>query len=908
MAIQAIEKKWQKKWEEAKAFETEPSKKKKYYMMFAYPTASGNLHVGHARSYSIPDIIARYKRMQGFNVFFPLGFHATGGDCQKICDKIAKDPSSGEAYGIPKAEGKTLKTAIDVERYLEKSMINSFKTIGLSLDYRPAVSTIDPQYGKFIEWQFKKLKELGHLTQRAYRLAWCPKDNGPVSLDPAESDISEWKGAQIKDYTIIKFKSNGLVFPAATMRPETIFGVTNIWVNPNDKYVKAKVDNEEWVISEKAVDKLKYLGKEVNVLSTMRGKDFLGMKVFNPMTELNVPVMYGEFVSTDEATGIVMSVPAHDPFDYMYMIRADPHAKPIKVVDLPGFGNSPAGELIEKYHIHDTTDPRIEEVKNELYKMENEAKMHTTAGKFAGMPVKEAKRAIADWLFKGGNADYIYELSVKPIYCRCGEEIIIKAVKDQWFIDYGDPKWKEQAKRCAAEMNLYPPEYKNELPGIIDWLEARPCVRRKGLGTKFPFHPEWVIEALSDSTIYMAFFIVSKHFNAGKIKLEELDDKFFDYVFYGKGLPRTPAWKKVRDEFMYWYPLDLNCGGKEHKSVHFPFFIFTHAAIFPKMHWPKGVFVNWHVIAYGKKLSKSKGNVVFWKDAIEKYGADAVRLYMAHGSNQWSDFDWKNEECEIYSKHVDAFYKMFEELLSKKSTTKSAMDKWMHSRLNHIIEEATQAMESMEIKKAVDKMFFGVMNDLSWYMKRNDRYNIEDVLEAWVKMLLPFMPHAAEELWNRLGNNKSVMLEKWPAYSAKAINLKVEAGEEIVRKTMTDIEHIKMLSKIAKPMKISIFISNLWKYEVYDLVLKGKTMKDIMKIKKYQKLGNVVPGYINKLLKRMPLDELFLTEGNEHSHLSEAKGFFEKTYGCKIEILGGGKANHPKADAAEPGKPGILVE
>ena len=908
MKMGAIEKKWQKSWKDSKLFEAEPSKKKKYYMLFAYPTASGNLHVGHARSYSIPDMIARFRRMQGYNVFFPLGFHATGGDCQKICDKIQKDPKAGLKYGISEKDAKKMKTALDVERYLENSMIKSFESIGLSLDYRAAVSTIDPQYSKFIQWQFKKLKDLGYLIQRDHRLAWCPNCDGPVSLDPAEADISDWNGAQIKDFTIIKFKAGDTIFPAATMRPETVFGVTNVWVNPKGKYVKVVVDGEKWVIAEEAVKKLENLGKTVHIHEHVTGQEFLGTKVTNPATEKDVPIIFGDFVATSEATGIVMSVPAHDPHDFIHLSRADPKAKPIKVVEIPGFGDAPAGEMLEKMKVHDLKDPKIEDVKKELYKLEFLGKMADNTGKFKGMSVKHAKKAITDWLLEKREADYIYELSVKPVFCRCGGEIIIKAVKNQWFIDYGNLDWKQKVKEYVIDMNMYPPEYGNELPGIIDWLEARPCVRKKGLGTKFPFDDRWVIEAISDSTIYMAFYIVSKYFNQGKIKMVDLNDKFFDYIMLGKGKAQNKIWQKIRKEFMYWYPLDLNCGGKEHKSVHFPFFIYNHVGIFPKKYWPRGVFLNWHLIVHGSKMSRSKGNVVFWKDAIKKYGADAVRLYIAHGSNQWVDFDWKNDEAEVYSNHVKSFYSMTKDLVKRSGKTKTTMDKWIKSRMNRIIKDATEHMDKYEIRKAVDKIFFSTMSDISWYIKRSQKYNVKDVLSDWVKMTAPFMPHTSEEIWNLMGNKKSIVNEKWPKYKKSAINDKIEAGEDMIRQIMTDIEHIKKLAKITKPKKISIFISPKWKYEVYEKTLKGKSMKAVMSEKKYQKIGKQVTPYFNRITKKMPLDKLTFKASDEFKIINEAKDFFKKNYNCKIEVFGSGKSKHAKGDSADPGKPGILVE
>ena len=905
MSFEDIENKWQKKWEEDKIFEAEPSKKNKFFMVFAYPTVSGTLHVGHARSYVLPDIISRFQRMRGFNVFFPLGFHATGVHCQTILTDVSKDLKNAEKYGIEPKDAVKFKNPLDVEKYLEKNMIKAFKKIGLSLDYRPVVSTIDPQYNKFIQWQFKKLRNAGYLIQKDYRLAWCPDCNSPVSLDPAEMDIKEWKGAQIKDYIIIKFRLGDVVLPAATLRPETVFGVTNVWINPNERYVRAKVDNEKWIISEKAVKKLKQYDKKVEVEEELAGQELLKTKVVNPANNKEVPVLPGEFVDVNEATGIVMSVPSHDPFDYIYLKKIAPEIKPIQVVETKGFGAIPAEQLLEKYNVKYPSDPRIEEITNELYKIEFGGKMLSSIPKFGGMEVSKAKKEVEKWLKENGNADMVFELSVKPIYCRCGAEIIVKLVRGQWFIDYGNLKWKEISKQCLEKMNLYPPQYKKELPGIIDWLAERPCVRKRGLGTKFPFEDGWIVEALSDSTIYMAFYIVSKYFNEGKMKLEDLTDEFFDYVYLGKGKAKKKVWEEVRKEFLYWYPLDINSGGKEHKAAHFPLFIMNHVAVFPKNLWPKGIFVNWHLISYGKKLSKHLGNVVFWNEAIKLYGADTLRLYMSHGANQWEDFDWKNEECEVYKKHLEVFTKLIREIIkSKPKKEKEHIDKWFESRINRVIEETTSSMEKNEIKKAVNAAFFSILNDINWYKKRTEKYNPEFV-SRWLRILTPFMPHICEELWYESGNKNSILIEEWPAVNAEAISMKAEAGEELIRNLLKDVAEVKRLSKIEVPEKITIFVAPGWKHEVFDAVLQGKDLKDI--IKNYKGKEKEISDYYKRLQKRRPLEENFL-KGHELKHLKESKEFLEKELKCKIEIVSAENVDHPKALIAEPEKPGILIE
>jgi leucyl-tRNA synthetase len=334
-------------------------------------------------------------------------------------------------------------------------------------------------------------------------------------------------------------------------------------------------------------------------------------------------------------------------------------------------------------------------------------------------------------------------------------------------------------------------------------------------------------------------------------------------------------------------------------------FIFNHVAIFPKNLWPQGIFVNWHLISYGKKLSKHLGNVVFWNDAIKLYGADTLRLYMTHGANQWEDFDWKNEECEVYKKHLETFSKVIKEIIkSKPKKEKELIDKWIESRINRVIEEATNAMDRNEIKKAINSAFFSIMNDISYYKKRTEKYN-PDIASRWLRLLAPFIPHLCEEFWHELGNKSSVVSEEWPEVDTKAINMRIEAGEELISRILKDVVEIKRLSNIDKPKKITIFVAPGWKHAVFDAALEGKELKEI--IKNYKGIEKEVSGYYARLQKRKPLEEKFL-KGHELKHLEESKDFLEEELNCKIEIIAAEKSNHPKAMVAEPEKPGILIE
>ena len=797
-----IEAKWQKEWENGDLFNTSISEKPKFYLVFAYPTVSGTLHIGHARSYSIPDIIARYKRIKGFNVFFPLGFHATGVDCAKIYEECKADPAKGaKKYGLEESAAKTFGSPLDVDKYLEKRIISALKRLGLSIDSSTAVSTIEPHYNKFIQWQYRRLNDLGYLKQGDYVLPYCNECQQVISIDAAQAEIAEGAEADVKEYEVLKFKDeSGNVYPIATLRPETVFGVTNLWVNPESDYVEASVNSETWIISKHAVEKFKNLGKNVEVKKTLKGSELKDREISNPANGSKVKIIPATFVDASEATGVVMSVPAHDPYDYRHYkeaTNADDSTIPF-VVDMQMNG-IPSAIILAK-HKGDA-----EAAVKELYKLEYRGTIKKEIPVIGGLPTAKAKDAIIAHLSEKGLTDKIYEFTVKEVKDRFGHPVIIKSIGGQWFVNYADQKWKDLAKECIEQMNTYPPEYKKELPGIIDWLRGRPLIRKRGLGTEFPFAKGWVIEALSDSTIYMAFYVVSKAVNTGKIKVDEIDDAFFDYIYHGKEgtlkCSREVA-DEIRKDFEYFYPLDLNFGGKEHKTVHFPFSIFHHAALFEKRFWPRGVFVNWHLIVEGEKMSKSKGNVVFWDDAIEKYGADAIRFYEAHGTNQWNDFDWKNAEMERYATHLENIKRMLDEIISEKESGLE-INKWGEAMFAKRLKAIESEFERYEIRNAASLAFFEIRNDLQWLKSRGGTPS-KKLIADWLKVLSPFIPHMAEEYWHKLGNSTFITTESWP--EAREIDEKVLKAEDEVRTLVDDLNN---LMRIVKEKKTKLYVYSM---------------------------------------------------------------------------------------------------
>ncbi|HEC96430.1 MAG TPA: leucine--tRNA ligase, partial [Euryarchaeota archaeon] len=276
-----IERKWQKRWEESRIFQSDPKEgKKKFFIIFAYPGISGYLHVGHMRGYTYADVIARYKRMQGYNVLFPAGFHASGLPSVGFAKKIERGDQATigmlKANGVPDHIIQKLKDPIEVVNFFKDVYIDEWKRFGFSIDFRYTLCSIDPGYKKFIQWQFKKLYERNLLVKKHHFAPYCP-NCGPVAVDPSETDISKGGNAEILDFVVIKFRDyeeNDLIFPAATLRPETIFGVTNMWINPDVEYLIVKFGDERWILSEEAVIKLKYqLGEKLEIEDRILGSD-----------------------------------------------------------------------------------------------------------------------------------------------------------------------------------------------------------------------------------------------------------------------------------------------------------------------------------------------------------------------------------------------------------------------------------------------------------------------------------------------------------------------------------------------------------------------------------------------------------------------------------------------------------
>ncbi|HXV45954.1 MAG TPA: leucine--tRNA ligase [Nitrososphaera sp.] len=858
----SIESKWIKRWEEQKTFHADPDGRKKYFVTVAYPYPNSPQHIGHGRTYTLADAHARYMRMKGYNVLFPMGFHYTGTPILGMSRRVAAGDSElmDTFHKIYKLSDDVISTFVEpvkIASYFHNEIKAGMKEMGYSIDWRREFTTIDRMYSKFISWQFRMLRKKGLIVQGSHPVGWCPRDQNPVSQHDTMGDVEP----DFNEYTVIKFRSGDSILPAATLRPETLFGVTNMWVNPGIDYVQARVDGEKWIVSKEAARKLEFLNHKVEVIKEVKGTEIIGQSATNPVNNSEVPIYPATFVEADSGTGIVMSVPAHAPYDYQALedlkndkktqkefgISVD--ADPIIIIESEGYTGVPAGEAIKQVGATGQNDSKLEKATSDLYSHEfYKGRMLGNTGRFAGMTVAVAKNEVKQEVMESGTAGTMYELVNKPVRCRCGAECVVKLLSDQWFLNYSDKEWKGQVHDCANNMDIVPQDIRQEFDYVIDWLRERACARKSGLGTKLPWDQEWIIESLSDSVIYMAYYIIAKYVNSKALCDDGITDAFFDYVFLGIGSADQIAKEcgvdaftveQIRQEFSYFYPVDSRHSGRDLVPNHLTFFIFNHVAIFEKEKWPQQIVVNGSVLMEGKKMSKSLGNIIPLRAAVKEHGADTIRLAMLVSAEILQDADFSFDTVRGIRSKLLGILEMAGKY-GKPDACAEQEDRWLDSRLQRAVAETAASMDKLRVREAIHNILYSLEQDLQWYQKRAAAKGRDDTagtlaefLDVQVRMLAPFAPFTAEEAWERMGNRQSVTAAGWPAIRENRIDPVAEESEFLISSLLADLQNIVKVTKIA-PAKIAIYTSADWKVQVYKSILAniltGKTnFGEIMK-------------------------------------------------------------------------------
>ncbi|THH28181.1 hypothetical protein EUX98_g6001 [Antrodiella citrinella] len=759
-----------------------------------------------------------------------------------------------ESMGVPRAE---IKKFADPYYWVEffppicKSDNNAF---GSRIDWRRSFITTDanPYYDSFVRWQANTLYSLGKIKFGERYTIYSPKDGQPCM----DHDRSEGEALGPQEYTVIKMavvewspaakaEIEGKVggrkvhLVAATLRPETMYGQTNCFVGPALKYgVFAVNDQEAYVCTYRAARNMAYQGAikpqgHVNQLVEIDGAKIVGTKINAPFA-LNpeVYVLPMETVLATKGTGVVTSVPSDSPDDYATLmdLRKKPEyykiepswasIDPVPVISTPAYGDMTAPALVQKLKIQSAKDAKqLAEAKEIAYK-EGFYNGTMLVGEYKGEFVQDAKAKVRDSMVKQGLA-IPYAEPEGLVISRSSDECVV-ALMDQWYLDYGEASWKATTEKLLAKANTYNSETRNGFEAVLNWLNKWACARTYGLGTKLPWDHTFLVESLSDSTIYMSYYTVAHFLQGGVINgsqtgplgitPDQMTDEVWNYIFRDGPWPAdaTVPQDKVdimKREFEYFYPFDIRSSGKDLIPNHLTFCIYVHAALFPEEKWPLSIRTNGHLMLNGQKMSKSKGNTLTMRESIEKFGADATRLSLADAGDGIEDanFDEKTANANILRLHtlVSWCEEMIKDDSKLRTGDKNYHDRVFEEEVNDLVNITKGHYENTNYKDALKYAFYELQSTRDWYREvTSDVAMHRDLVQHWIRtaalLVLPIAPHFSEHVWTLLGSPTSVQHARWPV-TPPADRVIIDAGTYMreTTKTMRDAE-LSLLKKLTK--------------------------------------------------------------------------------------------------------------
>lgn len=800
-----IEKKWQTKWEKENTFKVvEDKDREKYYVLEMFPYPSGKLHMGHVRNYSIGDVLARFKKMKGYDVLHPMGW---------------------DSFGLP-AENAAIKNNVEPSVWTWNNideMRKQLKELGLSYDWGREVATCHPDYYKWMQWIFIQFYKKGLAYKKENPVNWCPScqtvlANEQVVDDKCErcgsvvgkKELSQWY-FKITDYAErlldnlddlpgwpnkvklmqknwigkstgaeVTFEIDGYDkgLDIFTTRPDTLYGVTYMVLAPEHPFLKDLVAGSQYEDAVMAyIDKVQHMS-DIERTSTTKEKtgEFTGRYCINPLTGKKVPIFISDYVLMDYGTGAIMAVPSHDQRDFDFA----------KAFDL---------EIIP------VVDPENDEIDlNDLKEaFEAEGKL-INSGKFDGMNNKEAIVKITDYLQEQG----------------IGKKTINYKLRD-WLISrqryWGTPIPMIHCDSCG-----WVPEKEENLPVMLPT-----DVEFTGKGES----PLATSKTFRDTVCPVC----------GKPAKRELDtmDTFLDsswyFLRYCDARNTQEAFSKEKTD--YWMSVDQYIGGVEHAILHLMYARFFQMALYDlgyvSQEEPfKNLLTQGMVIKDGAKMSKSIGNVVSPAEIIEKYGADTARLFILFAAPPERELDWSDKGVEGSFRFINRVYRMVYEFSEKYADIPdnyeilSEADKSMAYWMNYAIKKVSDDIgERFNFNTAISTIM-EMVNEM--YRYKEGTVN-EGLFAAAVKnliiMMAPFVPHVAEEMWEHLGYGGSVHEQQWPEYDEKAlvkdtveivvqingkikekINIAGDSSKEEMEKIAVENDNIKALTEGKNIVKI----------------------------------------------------------------------------------------------------------
>lgn len=738
------------------------------------------------------------------------------------------------------------------------------KAFGLGVDWRRSFITTDvnPFYDSFVRWHLQSLKNKGKVEKATRYAIYSPFDGQPC----ADHDRASGEGVQPQDYTLIKMEVQApftgklealagkkVFLAAATLRPETMYGQTNAWVLPDGQYGAYEIDETEvFILTYRAALNLAYqrksrVSEKPTCLVTLTGRDLIGLPLSSPLTSnstiYTLPMLT---VLTDKGTGIVTCVPSDSPDDFMAMkdLKSKPALRQkfnvkdewvmpfeiIPVINIPGFGDVAAEKVCTDLKIQSQNDKeKLAEAKRQTY-LKGFTDGVMLVGEHKGMKVSDAKPLIRKKLELEGLA-IPYSEPEKKVMSRSGDECVV-ALTDQWYLLYGEEEWKTLSEECLKGMELYNDETRHGFEHTLGWLNQWACSRSFGLGTRVPWDPQFLIESLSDSTIYMAFYTVAHLLQGGDmygktigaVQPEDMTHAVWDYVFQEGPMPETKIpgelLQKMRTEFEYWYPFDLRVSGKDLIQNHLTFCIYNHTAMFPKEKWPLGFRTNGHLLLNSEKMSKSTGNFLTILSSIEVFSADATRFALADAGDAMDDANFVFETANSAILRLTKEIAWMEQVIRagsmepvsggeadalRSGPTTSFADRVFENEINIAIEETQKNYDNYMFRDALKTGFYdlqaardeyrlacgaaGMHKDLLWRF-----------MDVQTRLITPFCPHYAEHVWTELLKKEGYAVTAgWPAVS-KPRDLILQRANTYLQEVIKTLRNV--LQKQSAPKKV----------------------------------------------------------------------------------------------------------
>lgn len=808
-----IDRKWQKRWEESKlySFNRDNVDKKLYCLeMFSYPSGS-KLHVGHWYNYGLTDSWARLKRLQGYEVFEPMGF---------------------DAFGLP-AENYAIKTGVhpqDSTMENIKTMEVQLKQMGAMFDWDYQIITCNPDYYKWTQWLFIKLYEKGLAYRKQAPVNWCPKCSTVLANEQVIDGICErcdsevtkknltqwffkiteyaeellekldgmdwpektklmqknWIGKSVGSQLTFKIKDCTEKFEVFTTRPDTLFGVTYVVLAPENPLVE-KLTLPQYQHSVTQYQERTKKLNEIDRLSSTNEKTgvFTGSYAINPVNGREIPIWIGDYVLATYGTGAVMAVPGHDVRDFEFATK---YQLPIERV-IKGYGDEDSLPY---------TGPGI----------------LVNSGQFNDLDWQEGKKQIVEYLNQK----------------KLGENKVNYRLRD-WLVSrqryWGAPIPIVYCETCGIV-----PVPQDQLPVVL------------------PYDVDFTPDGKSPLAKHEGFINTTCP-TCGKPAKRETDtlDTFVDSSWYYLRYPDNKNNKEPFDK--EWLkkmgPVDKYVGGPEHACMHLLYARFIHKAIrdmgYLDYDEPFTSLIHQGIIlgTDGNRMSKSRGNVVSPDDYIKDNGSDVFRMYLMFGFAYTEGGPWSEDGIKAIARFCDRVQRIIEKFNEVKASgqSKTSIDKpekELNYSLNYAIKAVTSDADKFQFNTSIARLM-ELVNALHGYINSKEQINVsflDEVLKKFVTILAPFAPHFSEEQWERLGYVFSVFNEKWPQHDESAlVKDTIELAVQINGKVRGKIEvesswDDKTVEKVAmEDEKVQSYID-------------GKTVRKVIVIK--GRIINIVVG------------------------------------------------------------------